>query len=190
MSLSKVHKKHLQNFSKKFFFLGVLITASCLAFSDSRSADNINYLLSLNLEELTDYEIEAATKTVTSLADSPGAVSVITYDQIQQVKARNNQHQIQAGLERHRLKSGNHHAESFDDEQAVTSDHKISAYIQDQFASENDQLSLTLGTRYDSAASPDLFDVQDRLLLDVYGKNQHKNEAIEVLTRVSDEAPG
>lgn len=50
--------------------------------------DSIDELLFVSLEELLNYKITAPTKSLTRLQDTPGAVSLITYDQIRNSYAR------------------------------------------------------------------------------------------------------
>ncbi|WP_223789301.1 TonB-dependent receptor plug domain-containing protein [Marinicella meishanensis] len=61
------------------FLLCWLAWMVAVAKADETSMDD---LLSLSLEELLNYEVSAPTKGTTRLADAPGSVSVITYDQI------------------------------------------------------------------------------------------------------------
>jgi outer membrane receptor protein involved in Fe transport len=54
----------------------------------AEAGDSINDLANLSLEELAEYKVEAPTRTRLPLAESPGAVSVFTYDQIHSVSAQ------------------------------------------------------------------------------------------------------
>lgn len=49
---------------------------------------SLDELLELSLDELMDYSVSAPTRTETKLADTPGATSLISYDQIQRSSAR------------------------------------------------------------------------------------------------------
>ena len=71
----------------RFVFLVIL---SCLSLSICANAQNssVDSLLNIDLEELLNYEVVTPTKSNTRLSDSPGTVSVITYDQIQNSAAR------------------------------------------------------------------------------------------------------
>lgn len=64
-----------------FIFVGLVATLGAQAQSDYASV-SVTGLADLSLEELLNYEVTAATKTETKLTDTPGSVSVITYQQI------------------------------------------------------------------------------------------------------------
>lgn len=74
-------------FSNLKYCFSMLIFLSCAlslstAANDAYDDTSIAGLASLSLEELLNYEVTAATKTETRLTDTPGSVSVITYQQI------------------------------------------------------------------------------------------------------------
>ncbi len=49
---------------------------------------SLDYLLTLSLEQLGDYPVTAPTKSAVAISQTPGAVSVITYDQIRRSGAQ------------------------------------------------------------------------------------------------------
>ena len=53
---------------------------SCCVYADQETT--VDDLLNLSLEELLNYEVSAPTRKYIKLSDTPGSVSVITYDQI------------------------------------------------------------------------------------------------------------
>jgi len=54
----------------------------------AKNDSSLNELLYVPLEELLNYEVSAPTRSQTRLKDTPGAVSIITYDQIRNSSAR------------------------------------------------------------------------------------------------------
>ena len=66
----------------------ILLSALCLlgcaavSSASTSSSDSIDDLASKSLEELGEYKVNAPTRTTLALAETPGSVSVFTYDQI------------------------------------------------------------------------------------------------------------
>lgn len=77
------------NLMSPFYGIGLFFFFSAVgAFSAVASEGKSALLKRLSLEQLMDYSVEAPTKLATPLSDTPGSVSVITYDQIQNSSAR------------------------------------------------------------------------------------------------------
>ena len=68
--------------------LSVLLLLAVLRVPAAAAGESISDLASMSLEELAEYKVEAPTRTRLPLAESPGAVSVFTYDQIHRVSAQ------------------------------------------------------------------------------------------------------
>ena len=79
-------------FFRSFYIcsLAVLSAVSQNAWANGNPASSasVDELVSMSLEELLNYEVVAPTKSDTRLSDAPGAVSVITYDQIRNSAAK------------------------------------------------------------------------------------------------------
>ncbi len=76
-------------FVHKFFLLTVICaTAWHFDVYGTPREPSLDQLLELSLEELVNYEVITPTKTATRLIDAPGAVTVITHDQIQRSPAQ------------------------------------------------------------------------------------------------------
>ena len=65
--------------------IGLIIHISAVT---AASTTTLDQLLELSLDELMEYTVSAPTRTETQLAYTPGAVSLISYDQIQRSSAR------------------------------------------------------------------------------------------------------
>lgn len=65
-----------------------LALAALSALSAAAQEVTLDELLSLDLDQLADYKIEGATRTDVTLASAPGAVTLITRDQIERSTAR------------------------------------------------------------------------------------------------------
>ncbi|MFK7830933.1 MAG: TonB-dependent receptor plug domain-containing protein [Congregibacter sp.] len=68
--------------------LAIALLLYLWTFSASADDVSVNSLLDVGFEGLLDYEVSAPTKSLIRLSESPGAVSVITYDQIRNSSAR------------------------------------------------------------------------------------------------------
>lgn len=69
--------------------LGLALTiGAALVGGGAHGDDSVKNLLSLSLEELADYVVVAPTRLASRVSDVPGAVSVITFDQIRRSGAR------------------------------------------------------------------------------------------------------
>ena len=76
-------------FDKLMMFSFAALGAALLSADSVMAADkDISDLLSLSLEDLSDYEVVAPAKQAVKLSEAPGAVSVITYDQIRNSTAK------------------------------------------------------------------------------------------------------
>lgn len=66
-----------------------LVLAALVApWTGAAHADSLEQLLDLNFEELVNYEVVTPTRSSIRLSEAPGAVSVITYEEIQRSSAR------------------------------------------------------------------------------------------------------
>lgn len=69
----------------------IVLSANAIAAAPSLNVDeevSLDSLLTMDFEDLIDFVVVAPTKSGTRLGDTPGAVSVISYDQIQRSSAR------------------------------------------------------------------------------------------------------
>jgi iron complex outermembrane receptor protein len=69
----------------KTLFLLILSVNTLVKAEDNNS---IEQFLSMSIDELLDYEVTSPTKSLTKLSDSPGSISVITYEKIRKSSAR------------------------------------------------------------------------------------------------------
>ena len=65
----------------------VLFAALCALYSHTSMASSLDQFLDLDLEELANYQVVTPTKTGMALSDAPGAITLITYDQIRRSSA-------------------------------------------------------------------------------------------------------
>lgn len=74
-------------FCRDSLLLTIILTV-WLSVSWAAPSSSVNDLLVLDLEELLSYQVTAPTKSETKLAETPGSVSLINYEQIRRSSAR------------------------------------------------------------------------------------------------------